>query len=229
MRTFKGNIDVIDFASKDEAGLTASPRRISASTQNTFGLQTPPLLSPPLFGPRRNRHLPDRWQRSHSAPQTRFNGSKPLRRQTFEVSPPPSKVQTSQRDFLSQSPSEAIVELRKEVLALFVLISRSDESPLQHSSTSASQGTESKDVHTLLSGNVAAENLLLPNEPGKRRFESMEWSRQKGLLNRELRRLLSWDLDAAANGQDDDTTQTSQDQITADAFGSIGNALMQCK
>jgi len=230
MRTFTGSIAVTDFASKDNAG-SVSPREKSLSTLQVFGLETP-LKSPPIQS--RRERTKKKFKRSSSAPHRHIPFGKPSRRSTFEVSPPPSKFQTSHREIQTQDDGDSVSQLRKEVIALLILITRADESPLQRSKAAAPRRPKSVDLHTLLATECPSETPALPavsdrsqDHPRKRDFDSLEWFRQKNLLNRELKRLLSWNLEASTSAQHEDTTQIDQGQIVADAFASIGKALIE--
>ncbi|KAH7083734.1 hypothetical protein FB567DRAFT_91094 [Paraphoma chrysanthemicola] len=223
MSAFKGSIAVTDFASQDKAG-SPSPREASLSTLQVFGLD-PPLQSPP---PQSLRERARKWQRSRSAPHRQIPFGKPSRRSTFEISPPPSKFQSSHREIQTQDDSDRVSQLRKEVISLFISITRAGESPLQCSQSSASRRPKSVDLRTLLATECPSERQPpTKDHPMKRDFDSLEWFRQKDLLNRELRRLLSWNLEASTDGLSEEATQSHQARIVADAFASIGKALIE--
>lgn len=175
------------------------------------------------------------YQRSHST-SGRSTHHKRTRRRSISMLPArrSASALTEPKDHLKMPPITK-VQICKEVLDLFVLITDQEESPFQSSRSPSSYQAEVIDLSELFKieswrtqepSGMEMGPSVIPD------FNCMEWRRQKLLLNRELRRLLKWDL---AFRHDEDNTGNDQADCDRQAtkkaevlFSRIGQTLARC-
>ncbi|KAJ5652589.1 hypothetical protein N7507_010015 [Penicillium longicatenatum] len=113
-------------------------------------------------------------------------------------------------------PQASKLQICKEVLDLFVLVIDHEESPLRSSRSSSLDQAEVIDLPALFKSEPrrTQESSGVDGPSMTSDFNTIEWTRQRRLLDRELRRLLKWDLAFHYDEGKTRKTQTEYDSQT---------------